>query len=202
MWFTLKRIIVFTFSVAFIIMFNITSGAVTRKLPIDSVKYDGKIISLQTVASSNNDFDQYIKYEIANAVSVYVNELFCGCGDLTYESAVKLLHNEINNIKKLCVKTAEAEDYYENITAELLYPGENSYFSNGYLHEAKYPTLRIVIGDGEGMNCQKIIWEQTNVSNKDIVCEEYTIASSVFPSDVKIDIWLVGAIKNLMSIFN
>lgn len=202
MWFTMKIFFVFTLVVVFVVIFNVSFGAYSRETPCEAECDIGKIIRLQTIAASNSDYDQYLKYEISDAVLLYIEELFDNCSVSTYEEAGTVLRDNVNNIKKISVKAAADENCFEKVVVEFIDSEYEKYSPVGFPSEVRYPVLRITVGEGKGRNCQRIIWEQKcNTENIDSV-EMYSLAESVFPKDVKIDIWIFRAVKKLIASFN
>ena len=190
----MKRFFVFTFIILFTVLFNITIGAYYEK------NENIKILRIQTVAASDSDFDQYIKYEISSAVDSYISKLFDLNSVSDISEAVEVVKNNIGKIRALCVEVARGEDCVDPIFVKLVGVEQKRYSSAQLLNDQIYPVLRIGIGEGLGHNCQKIIWSDGPTIEKN-VAEELTISGSVFPSEVKFDFWIVGMMKKIISSF-
>ncbi len=231
----MKRIFVFILSVLIIVGSNFAVAA-CAKVALNNVKsFDDKeqelcdkLIFVQTIADSNNDYSQYIKYEVADTVCGYLNNMFEAYGVSDHSTAVNLLKNNISTIEVLCLKKMQDENCFSTVSVELVESGCKEIYPSSIVNTAeKFDYLRIKIGSGHGSNCKNVVWlaagvQDTVVENcmteKEYVIEkehtidkeyaidkehviekEYVVSKSIFPPEVKIDIWIVGAIKKLIA---
>lgn len=198
----MKRFFAFTFIIVFIVLFNVSLGTYALgSFEKNSEDRSGKIIRLQTVASSDGDFDQFIKYELSDAILLYIVELFDFYKNLTYDKAVSLLCENVKSIKKLCEDTAIAEGCSDKIDVEFVFFQKDKYNSVNSIYKEKFPYLRIIIGEGKGQNCQRILWNEKSKAGF-YEEEKYSLADSVFPKNVKINIWIVNMMKKIISAMN
>lgn len=159
---------------------------------------DTVLMCINTVASSDSDFDQYIKNEVEDACYIYITDMFESYGVHDISEAVSVVKENIGSVRTVCAEKIRSENCMNSVIVEILQTEKETYSTMERLNDIYYPTVRIVIGDGLGESSKKFI-EREKPSNNNI--EEYSFSKNVFPTEVKFDFWIVNAIKKLIASF-
>ena len=191
----MKRIFVFTLVLMISVLSNSLIGAFAHEL----IKTDESVLMcINTVASSDSDFNQFIKNEVEDACYVYITDMFESYGVHDISDAVSAVKENIGSVRMVCAEKIRSENCMNSVIVEILQTEKETYSTMERLNDIYYPTVRIVIGDGLGESSKKFI-EREKPSNNDI--EEYSFSKNVFPTEVKFDFWIVNAIKKLIASF-
>ena len=191
----MKRIFVFTLVFMISVLSNSLIGAFAHEF---SKTDDSVLMCINTVASSDSDFDQYIKNEVEDACYIYITDMFESYGVHDISDAVSAVKENIGSVRMVCAEKIRSENCTNSVIVEILQTEKETYLTMERLNDIYYPTVRIVIGDGLGESSKKFI-EREKPSNNDI--EEYSFSKNVFPAEVKFDFWIVNAIKKLIASF-
>lgn len=191
----MKRIFVFTLVLMISVLSNSLIGAFAHEL----IKTEESVLMcINTVASSDSDFDQYIKNEVEDACYIYITDMFESYGVHDISDAVSAVKENIGSVRMVCAEKIRSENCMNSVIVEILQTEKETYSTMERLNDIYYPTVRIVIGDGLGESSKKFI-EREKSSNNNI--EEYSFSKNVFPTEVKFDFWIVNAIKKLIASF-
>lgn len=151
------------------------------------------VLRLHVIAESDSDEDQALKLEVRDAVLECVSEAVADCG--SFEEAytvVELMQNDILEAAQNCV--------YENggdctVTLAL---GEEKYPRRDYgdivLPAGVYPSLRVILGGGEGKNWWCVLFPTVCVKFADAGKDEY-IAAGFTPQEYRIITGSEGKLK-------
>lgn len=191
----MKRIFVFTLVLMISVLSNSLIGAFAHEL----IKTDESVLMcINTVASSDSDFNQFIKNEVEDACYIYITDMFESYGVHDISDAVSAVKENIGSVRMVCAEKIRSENCMNSVIVEVLQTEKETYSTMERLNDIYYPTVRIVIGDGLGESSKKFI-EREKPSNNNI--EEYSFSKNVFPTEVKFDFWIVNAIKKLIASF-
>jgi len=193
----LKRIFVFTL----VLLISVFSNSLIGSFAHELIKSDDSaLICINTVASSDSDFDQFIKNEVAAVCYNYITDMFGSYGVCDRPDAVSVIKENIRSIRTVCTEKIRSEDCGDSVIVEILQTEKETYSTLDHLNNIYYPTVCIVIGEGLGESSKKFV-EQEKASNRKNKIEEYSVSKSVFPAEVKFDFWIVNAIKKLIASF-
>ena len=191
----MKRIFVFTL----VLLLSVFSNSLIVAFAHEFSKTDDTVLMcINTVASSDSDFDQYIKNEVAAVCYNCIVDLFEKNSVHDISEAVSVVKENIGSVRTVCAEKIKSEGCTDSVIVEILQTEKETYSTMERLNNIYYPTVRIVIGDGLGESNRKFI-EREKPSNNDI--EEYSFSKNVFPAEVKFDFWIVNAIKKLIASF-
>ena len=127
--------------------------------PTANAKFED-VLRLHVIAASNSEEDQTVKYRLADAILPQITALTAACQSVDEARNVLLQHQD--NIQSSASLILENMGYNKGVLVEI---GEFRYDRrnlNGKIYPAgNYPSLRLVIGEGEGQNCWSVLFPTT-----------------------------------------
>lgn len=151
------------------------------------------VLRLHIIAESDSEEDQALKLKVRDAVLDCVSEAVedCGAFDEAYKT-VAGIQNEILKAAQDCVNENGGDCTVTLALGEEKYPRRD--YGNAVLPAGTYPSLRVILGDGEGKNWWCVLFPTICVRFANAGQEEY-IAAGFTPEEYRIITGSEGKLK-------
>lgn len=151
------------------------------------------VLRLHIIAESDSEEDQALKLKVRDAVLDCVSEAVedCGAFDEAYK-AVAGIQNEILKVAQDCVNENGGDCTVTLALGEEKYPRRD--YGNAVLPAGTYPSLRVILGDGDGKNWWCVLFPTICVRFANAGQEEY-IAAGFTPEEYRIITGSEGKLK-------
>lgn len=170
------------------------SAVVLSVLPVygESDIYND-VLRLHVIAESDSDEDQALKLKVRDAVLECVSEKVENCGsfDEAYET-VEAMTDDIREAAEMCVRENSGDCGVQVMLGREEYPRRD--YGNAQLPAGVYPSLRVVLGDGDGKNWWCVLFPTVCIRFAEADREEY-IAAGFTPEEYRIITGNSGKIK-------
>jgi len=170
------------------------SAVILSVLPVhgESAIYDD-VLRLHVIAESDSDEDQALKLKVRDAVLECVSAEVENCGSfLEAYAAVEAMTDAIAASAEQCVSENGGDCSVKVVLGREAYPRRD--YGSACLPAGVYPSLRVVLGEGEGKNWWCVLFPTVCLRFAGADREEY-VAAGFTPEEYRIITGESGRVK-------